>query len=199
MKSFAVAGTRLLQHHNASLLHHHQLHQEPKAPVAAALRNSTHVQHSALLQQHNQLQTPATASVAACYAAAMPASLSSTWSYDADDEPTACGMNGGGLDRINQLFVSYDNGSSAGSICNSDEYESFGSSDTASLPSSDASSCTGSNLSTDSYSLDQQLRTTSSSSSSNAAFWLSPSALQQLEESWSQQGSSFCMAGHQCR
>lgn len=108
-------------------------------------------------------------------------------------------MNGGGLDRINQLFVSYDNGSSAGSICNSDEYESFGSSDTASLPSSDASFCTGSNLSTDSYSLDQQLRTTSSSSSSNAAFWLSPSALQQLEESWSQQGSSFCMAGHQCR
>jgi hypothetical protein len=192
-------GTRLLQHHNSNL-HHHQLHQETQAPVAAAVR---HVQHPALLQKHNQLQqkqqNPATAGVTACYAAAMPASLSSTWSYDADDAPAAAGMNGGGFNRSNQLFVSGDDGFSTASISNSDEYESFGSSDTASLPSSDdASSCTGSDSSADSYAVEQQLRS-SSSSSSSAAFWLSPSALQQLEESWSQQGSSYCMAGHECR
>jgi hypothetical protein len=104
-------------------------------------------------------------------------------------------MNGGGLNRSNQLFVSGDDGFSAASICNSDEYESLGSSETASLPSSDASSCTGSDRSTDSYASEQHLR----SSSSSAAYWLSPSALQQLQESWSQQGSPFCMAGQECR
>jgi hypothetical protein len=136
----------------------------------------------------------------ACYAAAMPASLNSTWSYDFDDIidiPAVSGMNGGGLNRSSHMLITGDGSILSGSICNSDEYESFGSSESASLPSSDASSITGSEHSIDSQTLKQQLRTNSSSSS--AANWLSALALQQREESWSQQGTPCCMAGQQCR
>jgi hypothetical protein len=199
---YVVAGTRLLQRYNANL-HHQQLHQEPQAPVAAAARHTRGQQPTLLQQQfkhqHKQPSTAA-ASMAACYAAAMPASLNSTWSYDFDDIidiPAVSGMNGGGLNRSSHMLITGDGSISSGSICNSDEYESFGSSESASLPSSDASSITGSDHSIDSQTLEQQLRTNSSSSS--AANWLSPLTLQQLEESWSQQGTPCCMAGQQCR
>jgi hypothetical protein len=198
-------GTRLLQRYNANL-HHQQLHQEPQAPVVAAARHGTRVQSPTLLKQQFQHQhkqrSTAAASMASCYAAAMPASLNSTWSYDFDDVidiPTVAGLNGGGLTRSSQFLNTGDGSFSSGSIRNSDEYESFGSSESASLPSRDASSVTGSDHSIDSQTLEQHLRSNSSSSSSSAASWLSPSALQQLQESWSQQGTPCCMAGQQCR